>query len=113
MPKLACPACWPAYSGLLSSVGLGVLIDAAWLLPLTALFLAVAVAALAWGARRRGFAPLVLGAAAAGAILAGKFGFDSDAAMWSGILTLAGASAWNSWPTRQGTASPCPRCAAD
>jgi mercuric ion transport protein len=25
LPKLACPACWPAYAGLLSSVGLGFL----------------------------------------------------------------------------------------
>jgi hypothetical protein len=23
LPKLACPACWPAYTGLLSSIGLG------------------------------------------------------------------------------------------
>jgi mercuric ion transport protein len=23
LPKLTCPACWPAYAGLLSSVGLG------------------------------------------------------------------------------------------
>jgi hypothetical protein len=25
LPKIACPACWPAYAGLLSSLGLGFL----------------------------------------------------------------------------------------
>ena len=46
LPKLACPACWPAYAGLLSAVGLGFLINATYLFPLTALFLVVAVGAL-------------------------------------------------------------------
>ncbi len=50
LPKIACPACWPAYAGLLSSIGLGFLIpNRAYLLPLTAIFLAVAV-----GDTRRG-----------------------------------------------------------
>ena len=40
LPKSACPACWPAYAGVLSSIGLGFLIpNLAYLLPLTALFL--------------------------------------------------------------------------
>lgn len=39
LPKLACPACWPAYAGLLSSVGLGFLIKTAYLLSLTIGFL--------------------------------------------------------------------------
>lgn len=34
LPKLMCPACWPAYAGLLSSLGLGFLISARYLLPL-------------------------------------------------------------------------------
>ncbi len=39
LPKLACPACWPAYAGLLTSLGLGFLVSAAYLLPLTVAFL--------------------------------------------------------------------------
>src|SRR5260370_27513328 len=38
LPKLMCPACWPAYAAVLSSVGLGFLISTTYLLPLTALF---------------------------------------------------------------------------
>ena len=33
LPKIACPACWPAYAGLLSSLGLGFLLDVRWLFP--------------------------------------------------------------------------------
>ena len=56
LPKLACQACWPAYAGLLSSVGLGFLISTVYLLPLTAAFLLLAVAALAFRAnKRRGY----------------------------------------------------------
>ena len=40
MPKLMCPACWPAYAAVLSFVGLGFLISTTYLLPLTVLFLA-------------------------------------------------------------------------
>ena len=39
LPKVACPTCWPAYAGFLSSVGLGFLIDTSYLLPLTGVFL--------------------------------------------------------------------------
>jgi len=99
LPKLACPACWPAYAGLLSSAGLGFLVDAKWLLASTAAFLLVAMAALAFGARRRrGFGPLALGLLAAVAVLLGKFAFDSDVATYAGIGLLVLASLWNAWP---------------
>jgi hypothetical protein len=45
LPKLACPACWPAYAGLLTSVGLGFLISTVYLLPLTIAFLVLALGA--------------------------------------------------------------------
>jgi hypothetical protein len=104
LPKLACPACWPAYAGLMSSVGLGFLVDTTYLLPLTSLFLAVAVGALAFRAqRRRGFRPFVLGLIAASTVLVGKFALDSDAAMYGGLATLVGASLWNAWPKQKET----------
>jgi hypothetical protein len=53
LPKAACPACWPAYAGFLSSTGLGFLLDSVVLLPLTGTFLAVSVFALAFRVRRR------------------------------------------------------------
>lgn len=108
LPKVACPACWPAYAGFLSSVGLGFLLDTTYLLPLTAVFLAVAVGALAYRARRRrGFLPFGLGVAAAAVVLIGKFTFESDPAMYAGLAILIGASVWNTWPRRRPAAA-CP-----
>ena len=46
LPKLACPLCWRAYAGLLSALGLGFLISAKYLLPLTVALLAIAVLSL-------------------------------------------------------------------
>lgn len=109
LPKVACPACWPAYAGFLSSVGLGFLIDTSYLLPLTAVFLAIAVAALAFRAkRRRGYLPFVIGLVASTVVLIGKFSFESDAAMYIGLAVLVAASLWNSWPKR--AEADCPAC---
>ena len=102
LPKLACPVCWPAYAGLLSSVGLGFLISAAYLLPLTIAFLTVASAALAFRARkRRGLGPFLIGLVAAIGILLGKFVWESNATVYSGVGMLIVASVWNAWPRRE------------
>lgn len=108
LPKLACPACWPAYAGLLSAVGLGFLTDTAYLLPLTVVFLIVAVGALGFPAgRRRGYAPFALGMLAALVVLIGKFVFESDPVMYGGIGLMVGASFWNSWLRRRRTRRAC------
>jgi hypothetical protein len=102
LPKVACPACWPAYAGVLSSFGLTFLMETRWLLPLTATFLVLAVATLAFRARRRrGYGPFGVGLLAAVAVMVGKFAFDNDPAMYVGIALLVGASLWNSWPKRR------------
>jgi hypothetical protein len=108
LPKIACPACWPAYAGLLGSLGLGFLLDTSYLLPLTGIFLALATFALWYRAeRRRGYRPFVLGLAGAAIVLFGKFVFASDAAMYGGLIVLVAASIWNGWPKRKK-----PGCAA-
>jgi len=112
LPKLACPACWPAYAGLLSSLGLGFLMEARYLFPMTATFLLFAVGALLFRAStRRGYGPFLAGTAAAAVVLIGKFHFDSDAAMFLGIGMLVAASFWNAWPRKQ--AEGCPTCIED
>jgi len=109
LPEVACPACWPAYAGVLTSLGLGFLMDTRWLAPLTSVFLFVAVGALAFRARRRGaFGPFFLGLAASTVVVAGKFGFESDPAMYAGLGGLIAASIWNTWPKRAAPA--CPAC---
>ncbi len=109
LPKLTCAACWPAYAGLLSALGIGFIDYTPYLLPLTAVFLLLTLGMLAWRARsRRGYRPFVLGALAAAIVLVGKFGLDSDLALYGGITLLVGASLWNAWPKR--AASACAAC---
>lgn len=99
LPKLACPACWPAYAGLLSSVGLGFLISAKYLLPLPAAFLVLVLAALVFRARhRRGYGPFLIGVIAAFGVLVGKFVWSSHTIVYSTVGLLVIASLWNSWP---------------
>lgn len=115
LPKLTCPACWPAYAGILSSLGVGFVNYTPYLLPLTAGFLAISVFSLAYRAdRRRGYGPFLLGVAAGITVIVGKFGFDRDAAMWAGLATLVVSSVWNGWPrsrTKDGAAMVCGACA--
>lgn len=109
LPKIACPACWPAYAGVLTSLGLGFLLDVRWLFPLTAVFLLIAVVALGFRARRRrGFGPFFVGLGASAIVLGGKFGFESDLAMYAGLGLLVTASVWNTWPRH--AAAACSAC---
>jgi len=109
LPVVSCPSCWPAYAGALSSLGVPFLMDTAWLLPITAGALVLALGGLAFRARRRrGFGPLALGAVAAAAVLLGKFTLELNAAVYAGTALLVAASVWNSWPKKQ--APVCDAC---
>jgi hypothetical protein len=111
LPKLMCPACWPSYAGIVSALGLGFLISAKYLLPLTVAFLAITAVALGFRAsRRHGYGPLWMGLAAAGMILTGKFYLDAAQATYAGIGLLIAASVWNSWPRRAVTIPFCSTC---
>ena len=108
LPKLACPLCWPAYAGLLSSIGLGFLISARYLLPLTAVLLVLAVGALAFGARNRhGYGPFLLGIVSAVCAVIGKFAFESSLTTHAALALLVTASVWNAWPRRDRVAPEC------
>jgi mercuric ion transport protein len=106
LPKLMCPACWPAYAGIVS--GLGFLISAKYLLTLTLAFLAVSAFALGFRAsRRRGYGPFWVGLLGATVILTGKFYFDAERAIYAGVGLLVVASVWNSWPRRAAAVPSC------
>jgi len=110
LPKLACPACWPAYAGLLTSVGLGFLISVAYLFPLTAGFLVLALGAMAFKGRvRHGYGPFALGIVAAGGVLIGKFAWESNPITYGAVGLLVISSLWNTWP-RRGTPNQQSNC---
>jgi len=102
LPKLACPACWSSYAGLLTSIGLGFLISVKYLLPLTAAFLVLALAAMLFRAKnRRGYGPFLLAVFAASGVLLGKSVWDSRLTVYGAIGPLVIASLWNTWPRRE------------
>ena len=111
LPALACPACWPAYAGVLSALGIGFLWEARYLLPLIVALLAVALTALAYGARRRrGRGPFVLGTVGSVALVLAKFVFERAPVAYAATGLILAASIWNAWP-KSVTGASCPSCA--
>jgi uncharacterized protein YqgC (DUF456 family) len=107
VPK--CPACWSVYAGVSSALGIGFTVDRRYLLPLTALLLALALGVIARRAvARRQRAALLAGAAASLGILLGKFALDSDWLAYGGVALLVAASLWRARPTLHATARTCP-----
>lgn len=108
LPKVACPACWPAYVGLLSAVGLGFLARTEYQLPLTAVFLAFILASLVYRANtRRGYQPFLFGLAGTVITLIGKFMLESDFIFYFGLAGVIASSIWNTWPRKQSKTAPC------
>ena len=111
LPKLTCPACWPAYAWILGLFGIGFVNYTPYLAPLMAFFLTLAVAPMAFRAKsRRGYGPFAVGLAAAVVVMGGKFWFDSDYAMNGGLGLLVAALLWNMWPMKKPS---CPACARE
>lgn len=102
LPSLAlalapkCPACLLAYVGVAGSMSASS-VYSAWLAPVTAVSLALAVSGLAvraWGRRR--FGPLLLALLAAVSIFAGRFTLHQKPFVYAGMAALAAAALWSS-----------------
>jgi len=111
LPGLTCPACWPAYAGVLGSLGLGFVNYTPWLLPLTAVLMGAALLPLGLGARTRGdYRPLILGIVAAAVLMIGRFALESDGVAVAGVALFVGASLWNTRRPRKKDDATCPSC---
>lgn len=112
LPKLVCPACWPAYAAAVTAMGLTFLLETRYLLPITVIALGLAVLALAWrSSRRHGPGPAALALAGSAAIVAGKFGLDNSVVLTAGTAAFAAAFVWNFWPRHDASGQPaCPDC---
>jgi hypothetical protein len=114
LPKLTCPLCWPAYTAILATFGLGFVNYTPYLIPLTFLFLVITLVSLVYKARgRQGYMPFVLGLIGSTLLISGKFILNSNPAMYGGISLLLAASVWNSSPRRGKETVPCPSCASE
>src|SRR5260370_7595532 len=91
---------------------LGFVLTGGWLLRLTMVSLVGALWSYAAAAiARRGYGPLVIGLAAAFALVIGKFFLNSNTLWIAGLALLIFASFWNAWPRdrkRASAASPPP-----
>lgn len=100
LPKVACPACWPAYGSSLSALGLGSAMDSPWRAPLLGAFLLPALWLLARAARRRhDRRPLVVGSVGAGMCLLATV-YDQAAASLLGSALFVTAMVWSSFAPR-------------
>lgn len=110
LPKLVCPLCFPAYAAILSALGLEFIDYTPYLVPLTATFLTIVLAVLAFQARRTGnLSGLLVGAAASVIVLAGKFYFESTAVATAGVVLLIIAIVLGNRSRSSATAA-CPAC---
>lgn len=108
LPK--CPLCLLAWAGVAGSAGFASAYGA-WLLPATAVSLAVTVGALALAGAGGG--PLLLAAAGAAGVLGGKFRLDDPALRYAGVAALLAATAWGVLRRKPAPARACTtRCAA-
>lgn len=101
LPHLTCPACWPAYAALLSSVGLGLLALDRILTPLLVGALAVGLASVAWSTRsHRQWGPFWATLVGSVGVAAGRLLWTVPALVYGGAAVLIGASLWNLWLKR-------------
>lgn len=101
LPSFACPACIPAYTGLLAAVGLGVVLTERVLAPLIVVFLALGVLSVAWATRsHRKLSPLVVTVTGSLAVVLGRLVWNVAPVLYTGVALLIGASLWNLWLKR-------------
>lgn len=111
LPVLTCPACWPAYAGVLGALGVSFLNYTPYLLPAIGMMLGLTLASLGMGARRRhGYGPLVIGMVSIVALVAGRFVISADSVVYVGLVVLLSAAVWNAWPTPTTASIECSSC---
>ncbi len=118
LPNATCPACWPIYAGILSSLGLGFLMTGAYFYLLIGVLLAISLFSLAYKAKtRRGYLPFWIGLLSSTIIIAGKYYALPDYLFYSGAFLLLVASVWNNAPIQDKTCGiktkrfiDCPDC---
>jgi len=99
LPAVSCPACWPAYAGLLSSLGVSFIDYSPWLIPVITLLVFISLLSLFWQCRNNGdYRSFMLGLVGSVILALGKFQFESDNLVYLGAGVLVIASIWNAWP---------------
>ena len=108
-----CPVCIPAIGALLSSIGLGFLINEKVLKPVLIIFLATALSGFLWSylKEHKKIGPLLMGIIMGGALYIGRYIYIGPTLnlvlMYGGIAGILGASVWNIFLRKK---VPCAAC---
>lgn len=106
-----CPICFLAYLGIFGVATSSASAYRAWLPLITALWLALTIAMLAFQRRgKRRYGPAVMGFFAALLLVIGKFVVDSQFMIFAGIIALLGAAVWRSRNQTPISAEGCSQC---
>lgn len=109
-----CPICIPAIGTLLSTIGLGFLVNEAVLQPLLIALILMAWFGYVWSfiKEHRVIYPLILGIAAGTSLYVGRYvylgGTLNAVLMYGGVIAMIGASVWNLILRKRVTK--CPAC---
>ena len=96
LSKFWCPLCVGAYSGFLASVGGGILATQSGLAGVTAVFLVLSAAGVAWTVRaHRHYGPLWLTLAGSVAVVAERLLWNVPSLLYTGVGAIVAASLWN------------------
>jgi mercuric ion transport protein len=97
IPILSCPLCWPLYTAILGSMGLGFFNYTPYLLPITLLFFLVALSSIWYQAKKcqSSYRPLYLAIASSVTILIGKFLFVNIWIVVFGLIAFIASVFWN------------------
>jgi hypothetical protein len=106
-----CPVCLGALFGIFGAATVSGSVYHVWLPPLTAIWLALTVGALAFqnGGQRR-YAPALLGLFAGLAVFIGKFILNEQALVYAGVAALLAAAVWRAWSRTPGSSASYPQC---
>lgn len=97
LPVAACPACWPAYAGVLSSLGISFLGFRTGHFVLVGTLLATAMGMFAydWQRHHRRFGPLLLGLIGCAFVIASNTYFNQPIVSYAGSVSFLSAAIWN------------------
>jgi hypothetical protein len=106
-----CPICFLAYLGIFGVATSSASVYRAWLPLITALWLALTIAMLAFQRRgKRRYGPAIMGFVAALLLLIGKFIVDRQVMTFAGIIALLAAAVWRARIQPQIATEVCSRC---
>ena len=106
-----CPICFLAYFGIFGVATASASAYRVWLPPITAFWLALTVAMLAFQRRgKRRYGPAALGCVAALLLMTGKFVAENQIMIFSGIVALLAAAVWRSRIQQPISTEVCSQC---